>query len=105
MTASDAAGAGVTVDAPARLQLGLLDLRGDLDRVFGGVGVAIAEPRVVVECAPATRLEVTGPDADRAAGVARRFFEHHDLESSAAIRILRCIPRHVGLGSGTQLAL
>ena len=59
------------MDAPARLQLGLLDLRGDLDRVFGGVGVAIAEPRVVVECAPATRLEVTGPDADRAAGVAR----------------------------------
>ncbi len=95
----------VRVEAPARLHLGLLDLRGDLGRWFGGLGVALQQPRVALEARIAPRLTVTGPQAERAATFARRFLKHHKLEQSAAIQVHNVIPPHVGLGSGTQLAL
>lgn len=95
----------VRVEAPARLHLGLLDLRGDLGRSFGGLGVALERPRVALEARAAPQLTVTGPEAERATTFARRFFDHHKLEQSAAIEIHSVIPPHVGLGSGTQLAL
>ncbi len=95
----------VRVEAPARLHLGLLDLRGDLGRWFGGLGVALKQPRVVLEARGAPQLTVSGPQAERAATFARRFLEHYELEQSATIKIQSVIPPHVGLGSGTQLAL
>jgi beta-RFAP synthase len=95
----------VRVDTPARLQMGLLDLRGDLGRLFGGIGAAIAEPRAVVEVERADDFRADGPDADRAAEFARRFLEHHRLDAPAHVHVRRAIPAHVGLGSGTQLAL
>lgn len=95
----------VHVDAPARLQMGLLDLRGDLGRIFGGLGAALLEPRVEIEVSDSAALSATGPDADRAAGFAARFLRHHGLPPRGAIRVLRAIPPHAGLGSGTRLAL
>jgi beta-ribofuranosylaminobenzene 5'-phosphate synthase len=95
----------VRVDVPARLQMGLVDLRGDLGRLFGGLGVAVAEPRTELEVEPAAALDVEGPDGTRAETFARRFLEHHSLRGGARIRVQRAIPAHVGLGSGTQLAL
>jgi len=34
----------VFVEAPARLHFGVLDLRGDLGRRFGGIGAAVPAP-------------------------------------------------------------
>ena len=34
----------VFVEAPARLYFGVLDLRGDLGRRFGGIGAAVPAP-------------------------------------------------------------
>jgi beta-RFAP synthase len=95
----------VFVEAPARLHFGVLDLRGSLGRWFGGVGAAAPEPTLVVSASPAGRLEVTGEDADRAAEFARRFLAHHQVSGGASICVQRALPRHAGLGSGTQLAL
>jgi beta-RFAP synthase len=95
----------IRVDAPARLQMGLLDLRGDLGRLFGGIGAAIEEPRAVVEVEQADRWVADGPDGERAGEFARRFLAHHHLDAAAHIHVRRAIPAHVGLGSGTQLAL
>lgn len=99
------AGGVVTVEAPARLHLGLLDLRGDLGRRFGGLGAALRRPRVRVEARPAAAVSASGPDAARAERFAHRFLEHHGLGGGAAVRVHEAIPPHVGLGSGTQLAL
>jgi beta-RFAP synthase len=95
----------IRVDTPARLQMGLLDLRGDLGRVFGGIGAAIEEPRVVVEVERADRFVADGPDGERAAEFARRFLAHHGLATQVHVHVRRAAPAHVGLGSGTQLAL
>jgi len=100
----------VFVEAPARLHFGLLDLRGPLGRKFGGIGTAAPAPALLVSARKAASLEVGGDDADRAAGFARRFLAGHDIHEAggiggATLCVHRSIPSHVGLGSGTQLAL
>jgi len=95
------------VEAPARLHFGVLDLRGELGRRFGGIGAAIPVPSLLLEGAPAARftIEGSGPDVDRARQFARRFAAHYRIELRARLTLRRTIPAHVGLGSGTQLAL
>lgn len=97
----------VFVEAPARLHFGMLDLRGELGRRFGGIGAGIPTPSLLVEVARTTsaQIEAEGPDGDRALGYARRVLASHGLHEGAAIRIHHAIPPHAGLGSGTQLAL
>jgi beta-ribofuranosylaminobenzene 5'-phosphate synthase len=97
----------VFVEAPARLHFGVLDLRGDLGRRFGGIGAAVPSPSLLLEARPASTLTVEGPPADgeRALEFARRFLSHHGLAAGATVCLHRTIPAHAGLGSGTQLAL
>lgn len=99
------AGEAVWVEAPARLHLGLLDLRGDLGRRFGGIGIAVQEPSLLLEARPAAELIVTGEEAERVRLYARRFLDHHGLSGGARLHLHRAIPAHSGLGSGTQIAL
>jgi beta-ribofuranosylaminobenzene 5'-phosphate synthase len=95
----------VFVEAPARLHFGMLDLRGGLGRRFGGIGVAIPSPSLLLEASPDDTLHADGPSGERACEFGRRFMEHHGLQGGAYIRVHRAIPSHAGLGSGTQLAL
>jgi len=102
-------GQTVFVEAPARLHFGLLDLRGALGRVFGGIGTAAPAPTLLVSARHAATLEIGGDDAGRAGNFARRFLAFHGLENAhgggARLCVHRALPPHVGLGSGTQLAL
>ena len=95
----------VFVEAAARLHFGVLDLRGDLGRRFGGMGAAVPEPSLLLEAAPDDRLSARGPEGDRAAAFAERFLAHHGLTGGARLTVHRSIPPHSGLGSGTQLGL
>lgn len=95
----------VLVEAPARLHFGLIDLRGDLGRRFGGVGAAVAEPRLRLRVTCGGEERVEGPAGERALEFARRFLRHHGITAKVALRVEDTIPAHVGLGSGTQLGL
>lgn len=95
----------VEIVAPARLHLGVLDLRGDLGRRFGGLGVAIPTPSLRLEARRADRVEATGPDGERAAAFAERCLARFGISGGVAITVHRAIPEHAGLGSGTQLGL
>ena len=97
----------VVVDAPARLHLGLIDLHGGLGRVDGGIGVTLMAPSLRLEAARSDGLTVSGGDevAARVRDAARRALDRLEIRGGAAITIRRSIPRHVGLGSGTQAAL
>src|SRR5262249_39986738 len=114
------AGETVFVETAARLHFGLLDLRGDLGRTFGGIGAAAPAPTLLVSAVRADTLEATGPDADRAVEFARRFLDHHGVSlrsqarergaarqapAGARLHVHRALPAHAGLGSGTQLGL
>ncbi|HEY1305233.1 MAG TPA: beta-ribofuranosylaminobenzene 5'-phosphate synthase family protein [Vicinamibacterales bacterium] len=95
----------VFVEASARLHLGVLDLRGDSGRWFGGIGAAASTPTLLVSASSSDALTVEGADAARASEFARQFLDHHHLRGGAVVRVHRALPRHAGLGSGTQLAL
>jgi beta-RFAP synthase len=95
----------VFVEASARLHFGVLDLRGTRGRWFGGIGASVARPTLLVSAAPANTITAQGEDADRAREFARLFLAHHNLRGGAAVHVHRSLPLHVGLGSGTQLAL
>jgi beta-ribofuranosylaminobenzene 5'-phosphate synthase len=95
----------VRVEAPARLHLGMLAVAGDGARRFGGLGVSVARPAVVIEARPADELSAEGADAERALTFARRSHEALGLAGGAHLRVVEAIPSHRGLGSGTKLAL
>src|SRR5881409_2372502 len=95
----------VEVRAQARLHFGFLDLSGDKGRRFGGMGLSIAAARLVLRMEPARGLQVEGDQAERIEILAARFFDAVEVKPEARIRVVEAIPEHVGLGSGTQLAL
>jgi beta-RFAP synthase len=95
----------VRVEAPARLHFGFVDVSGTLGRRFGSLGLTIEDFSTVLELRRAERFAVRGPQSERAANYLRRLLDDHDPAGSASLDIARAIPEHVGLGSGTQLAL
>jgi beta-ribofuranosylaminobenzene 5'-phosphate synthase len=95
----------VRVEAPARLHLGMLAVAGDGGRRFGGLGVSVGRPAVVLEAQPADDLSAEGAEAERALAFAQRCRDALQLPGGAHLRIVEAIPAHVGLGSGTKLAL
>ena len=83
----------------------MLAVAGDSTRRFGGLGVSVGRPAVVLEAEPAGELSAEGPDAERALAFARRCEDAFGLTGGAHLRVIEAIPEHVGLGSGTKLAL
>ncbi|MCL5878060.1 MAG: kinase [Candidatus Bathyarchaeota archaeon] len=85
--------------------MGLIDMNGDLGRMFGGLGVGIDHPNVLVEAKNANDLIVTGQETELAKALVNRFCSSYRVQPKVHINILETIPSHVGLGSGTQLSL
>jgi beta-ribofuranosylaminobenzene 5'-phosphate synthase len=95
----------VKVKASARLHLGFLDLNGGTGRRFGSLGLAIDRPVTTLTIEPAPTASVDGPERDRVAVHLAALSERVGLRGSYRVTIREAIPAHVGLGSGTQLAL
>jgi beta-ribofuranosylaminobenzene 5'-phosphate synthase len=108
----------VTISTPSRLHFGLLRFEQAEGPSFGGLGMMLAEPRCVVRVIAANEWQAVGIDADRAIKNAKRAFESiaeaarqrpagapHQTPQAFKIEVLNSIPAHIGLGSGTQLAL
>lgn len=97
----------VVVSTPSRLHFGLLRLASGEGRSYGGLGMMIRQPRVVVRVGPSHAWEVAGAEADRARRVARRIVASTPglAGKRFAIAIEALPPLHAGLGVGTQLAL
>ncbi len=100
--------AGVLVKSPARIHLGLIDLHGRLDRVDGGMGIALDHPSTIVEARFASRVTVRGGDPEtnqRALESVNAILEYGGISSGALVTIHQSLPLHSGLGGGTSLAL
>ncbi|PSP84134.1 GHMP kinase [Halobacteriales archaeon QS_6_64_34] len=90
-----------TVTTAARLHFGFQNLSLAHERLYGGVGLALDEPQLVVEAKTADELHC---DDDAAEPYVRRVLDVLDVPG-ANVSVRERFPRHVGLGSGTQLAL
>lgn len=95
----------VTVRTPSRLHLALIDLNGELGRVDGSLGVALAQPGVFLEATLSSETTVSGSQADLVRSLAKTFLEHYKIDRGAQIHVSETIPSHVGLGSTTQISL
>ena len=97
----------LVVIAPARLHFGMLDPAGLGARRFGGCGVGIEWPRVVVGIRSRSDDEVAahGAQSERAAAFARRAREAFGHRGGLEVEVREAIPPHAGLGSGTKLGL
>lgn len=90
----------LTVSAPAHLHAGNFDLTGDLGRLYGTVGFAIDLP-LTVEVAKAKGIKA---EDESACKFAKRFVDKMHLEG-AEVKIKKEIPKFVGVGFHTTLAL
>jgi beta-ribofuranosylaminobenzene 5'-phosphate synthase len=90
-----------TVETGARLHFGFGNLALAHDRLYGGVGVALSEPRTVVRAEPAPTVRCDDSDA---VPYVRSAVDLLGVEG-AAVAVETRPPSHVGFGSGTQLAL
>jgi beta-RFAP synthase len=76
-------------------------------RQFGGVGTMVEQPGVRLRVTAAERFAARGPLSERVQRVAHRVAEAWCTPElpRCTIEVLHCAPEHVGLGTGTQLAL
>ena len=98
-------GIEVTVKTPSRLHFSMIDLRGDLGRIHGSVGVAIDRPNIVLRARAAPEIRVEGPRAERIRGFAKTILDGSGVEGGAELELVSGIREHSGFGSGTQLGL
>ncbi|MFB6087754.1 MAG: beta-ribofuranosylaminobenzene 5'-phosphate synthase family protein [Haloarculaceae archaeon] len=89
------------VSVGARLHFGFQNLSLAHERLYGGVGVALDEPIVDVEANRAPALDC---DDDAVRPYLDRVVDVLDVPG-AAVTVHERFDRHVGLGSGTQIAL
>lgn len=89
------------VDIGGRIHVGFQNLSLAHERLYGGVGIALDSPRVVLEATPAIQLDCDNSLVRKYAKISC------DLLGVDGVRIetIETLPRHVGLGSGTQTAL
>jgi len=89
------------VETSGRLHFGFGNLSLAHDRLYGALGVAIDRPRLTVDAATAETVRCADADA---AAYAKRACDMLGVPG-AEVTVESSLPRHAGLGSGTQLAL
>lgn len=95
----------VSVDTGSRLHLGFTNLGTDLGRSWGSLGVAIDRPSVGLVVETSEELEVVGGDRELVRCVVQQFSEAFGVAPTVRITFRESIAAHIGLGSGTQVAL
>lgn len=94
----------VFVNAFARLHMGFLDLNGSQGRRFGSLGVGLDALDTLIELAIGDNVfgEVEPAYIKQSKQL---ILQHANIKQAVSIKVHREIPRHFGLGSGTQMAL
>jgi beta-ribofuranosylaminobenzene 5'-phosphate synthase len=96
----------VILSAPSRLHLGLFPGPAGQTSYFGGAGIMLTHPRTTIRFHPSRERKIHGVRAERAAVFADRWLASEGSSiRSFDLNVIEAPPEHVGLGSGTQLAL
>lgn len=93
------------ISAPARLHLGFVGLLNQSVSRYGAVGLAIDRPTIVVEAGQNTTWKTSGLAQEKVGRYIKNLTTALTLKHSVHINVINSIPEHVGLGSGTQLAM
>ncbi|WP_316557005.1 beta-ribofuranosylaminobenzene 5'-phosphate synthase [Methanimicrococcus hongohii] len=102
------------IKTPSRIHMGLIDMNGGLGRLDGSVGLALAEGGISLRAKPADSVIVTVRSEDGSVRPCEPNFAAQIAGIAAAVlpenagiefEFLSPVRQHVGLGSGTQIAL
>ncbi|ELZ55897.1 MULTISPECIES: beta-ribofuranosylaminobenzene 5'-phosphate synthase family protein [Halorubrum] len=99
----------------ARLHFGFCNLSLSHERLYGALGVGLAEPRVVVDAesdlAVGVTVEAAAAEPSESASAVREDVRGYATAATdllgvdgARVAVRESLPRHAGLGSGTRLA-
>ncbi len=94
----------IKVVSPSRLHLTLIDLNAELGRVDGGVGITLEYPSMELLADKADNIEIFG-DYGLSGKMRKAADSLLPAGKGIKLHINDSIPDHVGLGSGTQVAL
>lgn len=93
--------------SPARIHLGFLEMNQSLPRFFGSLGLTISKYGYEIEIKNSDRFKVVSTDSNlkkKVLSILIKFKKNMKIPFCEII-INKFIPRHIGLGSGTQLSL
>lgn len=100
------------VTAPSRLHISLLDLNASIGRIDGGIGIALEKPRFKIKASKCIGIYVeskfyngSNEIRKRVEEAAKKVLGALGIEQGIDIYVEEAYPQHIGLGSGTQLAL
>ena len=92
------------IETPARIHLGFLELDPNANRNFGSIGLTISNFKTIISLKESKKLIINSRDEDKIEKIIKKLTKIYRFPKFE-ISILKSIPMHTGLGSGTQLAL
>ena len=98
----------VIIRTPSRIHVTLIDMHGGSGRVDGGVGIALDDPGILIEVRQSPEFGVSGCEGElkmRITGIAGHILGKLHPPGSVSITVREHYPSHIGLGSGSQLAM
>ena len=95
----------VYVRTPSRLHFSLIDMNGQLGRIDGSLGLALNYPNVAIQASKSEEIAVRGEERASVEKLASVLLRHFKIPFGTQIEVKNTIPKHVGLGSNTQLSL
>ena len=96
-----------TIDSPARLHLGFMELNDTNSRVFGSIGLAITNFKFKQSIQFNKDFDVVCDDKNiklRIEEIVKLFSKNYKIKK-CRLTVSNFIPLHKGLGSGTQISL
>jgi len=94
----------ITIKTPARLHFGVVNPFNSEYRLYASAGIAIDKPSNVVTVYPEEDFAIMGCRSEEVLDRVKSIVEEYNIKRGRVL-IESCIPKHVGLGSTTQLLL
>ena len=94
----------LTIKSAARIHLGFIELNPNAKRVFGSLGLTISKYKTIIKIEHSKKFLVIAKNKKRILYYLKKLNQSFDLKP-CKITVIKEIPEHSGLGSGTQLSL
>ena len=97
----------IILNSPARIHLGFLDISESSQRQFGSLGLTISKFKneIIIENSEKFQIYCSDKTVKKQISNILKVFRKSQKLVPCKITVKSFIPRHVGLGSGTQMAL
>ena len=96
----------IQIITPARLHFGFLEINNNHpNNSFGGIGLSIDKFNTKIKVIKNLKTKVKGKSLDKASFFLNAFCKKKKIKPNFFLNVEKSSPQHIGLGSGTQLAL